>query len=197
MNNIGFNANVNAKKEALTLERVQKILQNEIVSCSQFEQTTLNELREIKDVEENLKLVIMQVNSINKLVETKQQLVKQLLEETGKISKDINIEFSKKHFEGIKHIDDELTNMLKIVEDELNRLKITETHHLYDESNASKKKMSEIDDKARKLHSEIKIMKDINNSFHENLHVTWNKLIKLETERSKRDVKTTKIGFQV
>lgn len=156
---IGFGRG--SEKEALGLETIhdiQKLLQFEVDTYESFEQKILRELREIKDIEHNLKLTQRQFESIEKLAQVRKEVFEKCMIEARKRAENINLDLCQKYLDMIQHLDAQLKPMLNGVHGVLSTLVLKDTHTLYQQNKSNKEIMDRIDEQARALMANVQII---------------------------------------
>jgi len=138
-----------------SLEDVQSLLREDIISCKDFEKSILGELREIQHLEANIKVIIQQIESIRKLFDTREEILKRLIREKRVARDEIDINNCKEYLMMILEIDKELQPMTESVYQELKKLQVNETHRLYVESQENRDFMHKIDEQVRNFVDEV------------------------------------------
>ena len=199
MGTAGFirNSEEESRKELNTVKDVQHLLANEIRSCAQFEQELILEFKEVEEMLHNLKIIYEQMAAIRRLAEERKRLAEELILEANKNSQDIDFDKLQESITMIKHIDSELNPSINKVTQELQRLLVNETHDLYDKAKGQKTKIKRVDQEARKLNAELRIIAIQIQSFDKDIEGIQQFLVRISSERSRRSGPKRKVGFKL
>jgi len=155
--NFGFNIdNKDAEKGFASLEDLHVFMHNEIRSVREFESELILELKEVKNLEYNLRQLEVQMKAVDSLMKKYKELSRSLYIEIDKTEVDLNK--CKEYVGMIEHVKAELIPMRRKISIEAQRLYIQETHKMYSQSESERIKMEEIDKRARAITAEMSML---------------------------------------
>jgi hypothetical protein len=192
---LGFLTPRNKTNRLETIAHVEDLLKKDILSYEQVERAFAPLLQNIREAEGNLKIIVEQMESLKKLANHREDITTRLLAEESLLKKQPTIEGvarGKEYFEMIRRIDSQLRPLMDIIDREIKRLKLSETHELYLEEN-NREILKKIDKDASLLSIELLAIQKKVNAFESELTHASRKLV--EHERLAQLPKKDKIGF--
>jgi len=186
------------QKEYATLQTVddaKQLISKEVVVCKDFEQRLLIELRELRDLEANLSVISDQMETVRKLIRAREETLATLFAEQSKMRTEVDTHQCEQYLQIIYHLDGELRPMTHRIYQELEKLRLNDTHKLYRESGTNVDRMHAIDKEVRSIAAEILQINRRVDSNDSELNMIQTELNKLNLERSNRNVPAHRIGF--
>ncbi|MBI5065355.1 hypothetical protein HZA97_03890 [Candidatus Woesearchaeota archaeon] len=191
---IGFGAKKEKDESEESFESIKTFLRHEVTTVEELKEALSKELKEVEDLEKNLLVLSNQVEELNKVFSKREEIYNKLLSETNKRASQVDIEKCDAYLGMIREIDNNsLGPMLQVLIQELGKLKIEETHVLYQAAEENKKVMDELDKQARALLNEVHTVRTKLNSTMEEITKTYAVLEELREERTIRQ--KGKLGF--
>jgi len=168
-----------------SLDNLDHFLKSDITSFQQFENDLTKQLKDLKDLEENMRVLAKQIITIKILANQREDLILKLLIEEEKDKKEINVVECSNIKVMIQKIDEHLLPMIETILTEVSKLFLKETRFLGKESDKNKDDMKQLDKEARVLNAEVKRISDYIKTSKSHLDRIFKFLKKIETKRNK------------
>lgn len=194
MGSIGFGVEIKDASKPLSNDDVLHLLRNGIRTYTQFADELTKELREVKHLEQNLKVLESQMIDINRLYDARTEIVRKLLLEKNKRSM-MDIELCKKYLELITHIDDELLPMSAKAYDELQRLVMPEIQIIAQEYVDAKDKIISVSGRASELSNDLYMINKKIIAFKDDINSVHRDIYLIENERAMAPAPKKDMGF--
>jgi hypothetical protein len=200
---MGFNANnvmhlkASEEKELKNVEEVHNFIQQELKGCVAVDSGLKLELTEIKDMENNLNIILVKLEFIIKIIGAKDKIIKNIFEEVSKPNTDIDLAKCSSLFSMVGRMDQDLNPVLGFVSRQLSKLILPEYHKLYDQSEDLRKQIKEVSGRASKVHAEFNYLcvTSANNDLE--LNRIRQNLAQIERERLNRVENRLPVGFKL
>jgi hypothetical protein len=193
---IGFNAEINTTgndQEISSIEALKKMISTEIRSSKDFENTLLRELKEVKDLELNMKVIEHQMENLEKLANARKDIIMKVLVEKNRTPQ--NTGLLKRYIEMIDHIDIEMNPMSEKLYSEISRFIVPEIHHIASESDKNKTFVMGLDQKARNMSVKVYAIHQEHITFNKDIAEARNSIKIIEDERNNRPINNRPTGF--
>jgi len=175
-----------------TLSEIDSMMQNiskEAGTYQDFENKLVKELQTVRDMEDNLQVINNQVKNMRRLAMGGEEIIRNLMNEYNKGSKNVDINKCQALFEAIKKINQEMTSNIELARTELAKLFVTQRHQLYAESEENKRMMTIISEDAKRLITEIVIISNNHNGHSQTLEELYNHLMQIREQKSRQESK--------
>ncbi|MBI4918510.1 hypothetical protein HY837_01160 [archaeon] len=192
MGKIGFTEESSGKVED-TFEEIKNFVRNEVTNVQEFKRSLSTELKKVDDLLNNLLTLAHQAQDLERMAEKRNLIFDELIKETNRRASEIDIAKCDLQLGMIRELDNNLSPMVSILIEELQRLFVEETHILFKESEENQKVMHEIDKHSRYLINTVQKIKLQLGSTMEEVNRTYSVLEDLRVERAEKD--KNKIGF--
>lgn len=188
---IGFTRDTeeSSKKTLKSVQDIERFLQLEIKSYQDFDKELLQELKEVEDIVHNLGIIKLQFESIEKLALQRKELFERLFAEASKGRAQINLETCSEFIRMIQTLDAQLIPMLREAMNRLNDFILKDTHTLYEKNLGNKLAMTQIDEEARHLLANLRILHTNINSLQESFGEIYKTVERLKQERDFKERK--------
>lgn len=184
MASIGFQRSDSKEpKQELTLQGIEKTIAQEILNLAQYETIIRKELTALEDLQHNFKKTELFVESIEKLIVTREETIQKLRFATTKRTSEINLNVSQELLQIIHRLGREIGPMIQSAGYQMSKLFIEETHLLYAANKETKKMMDILNEEARKLTTAIRSQETRFNGTSTELDKISQELQKIQVER--------------
>jgi hypothetical protein len=187
MNPIGFKANQERTNSDIdnSVDNIMRNLSRETVAVQEFDRRLIKELKNVKDMENNLKAITLQIDSMQKLLKTREEIFRRLVDERNKGTK-MDVSKTRELLEHINQINGQLRASLGLANTELSKLYIEEKDLMYLESESNRAIMDNISGRAKKLTTEIVIISKYHTALDETINQIYNEVQRIAAERDRR-----------
>jgi hypothetical protein len=182
---VGTQKPVDSKDMRLGVEDIARYISKETRSFEEFESSLIKEIRTVKDMENNLKHINIQVLAMKKLMSIREDIFRKIVDERNKGSA-MDTKMCLSLFESIGDINKQLGSNLSLAHAEISKLFIDERQMMYLESEHSRELMHDISDSAKKLNTEIIIISKYSSSLDETLQSILTEINIIAKEREQR-----------
>ena len=196
MASIGFHRTNNKEpKQELTLQDIEKTIAQEILNLVQYETIIRKELTALEDLQHNFKQTELFVESIEKLIVTREETIQKLRFASTKRPSEINVNLSQESLQIIHRLGREIGPMIQSAGHQMSKLFIEETHLLYDANKETKKMMDILNEESRKLTTAIRFQETRFNGTFPEIEKISQELQKIQVERTLKPQPNNKIGL--
>jgi hypothetical protein len=157
------------------LDKIMASLRQDATSYEDFERKLIKELRDVKDMENNIIHIQAQIEVMKRLLNTREDIARRIIYENQKGMDDID--HFQTLFSNFSKISSELKSDISLAMIELEKLFLTQTHTFYLE-NQNRTKMNEISDDAKKLNTELIVISRHFSSLEIELERIYNEFLK-------------------
>ncbi|MFP4567941.1 MAG: hypothetical protein ACLFN8_03270 [Candidatus Woesearchaeota archaeon] len=194
MTSIGFKKTTEGVKDELkTISNLEEFIDKESKVLSNFATSLRYEFDELKHLESNFNVIRSHVQSLERQVEYKSDLIYHFHKENS--ARILNIDNLKKIIHLLKRVESQINEMSGVILSEIQKLLIDQTHVLYNMSDQNKKIMNSVDKGARDIKAKVLTLINRHKISFDELNRAEQQIFALERERKNSENKPNSVGF--